>query len=581
MHLTRVAGLVALLAVLTPCGSAKCRFAAGADGRVLTYTFRASVSSSGAGLHVTLAFRGGPQGMETIAVPTEWAGEKLHGVTNLRALSRDTVLEKGDAGGNRVVHYRPHRPVILAYDLVKDWTGAFRYPLQFHAVLMPEYLEVTGSNALVHPELSRDAAITVHLDWRRIPDGWVLATSFGTSAGAAGRCQSYAGRWSDVEDALFAAGEFRLHHFLIRSRPAVLAVRGQWTFSDDEVIRDIQQIVGMERAFFHDDNFPYFLFTLKPFDTERGSGDGSAFTNAFWLYMSRLDGFSGQLTQIAHEAFHAWNPARMGRLTENSETIDWFKEGFTQYYAYLLVWRAGLLPLPDYIASINRDLRDYPVSSNPYVRGRVIALWLDGQMRRDSNREKALDDVMRGMVNGARQPLSEARKTGRPAPLHVAAPVLPGGAGNAPLFALSEARILEAAERYLSPPDRNQLEAAVKSRGGLAAPAGVLGPCVRSSIDEVVSFDAGFAVSASTDARRVMGVRPEGPAFRAGLRDGQELLGWSIYNDQPDKMAKFTIRTAAGRQTIEYYPRGETRTVPQYHLDEQAYQADPAACRVE
>lgn len=36
-----------------------------------------------------------------------------------------------------------------------------------------------------------------------------------------------------------------------------------------------------DREFWHDDNFPYFLVTLKPFDNDSGQGDGSAFTNAF------------------------------------------------------------------------------------------------------------------------------------------------------------------------------------------------------------------------------------------------------------------------------------------------------------
>jgi hypothetical protein len=95
------------------------------------------------------------------------------------------------------------------------------------------------------------------------------------------RCQSYSGPWSGVRQALFAAGEFRIHRFQVGARPAVLAIRGEWTFSDDEAITDIQKAVGIVREFWHDDNFPYFLVTLKPFDNDSGQGDGSAFTNAF------------------------------------------------------------------------------------------------------------------------------------------------------------------------------------------------------------------------------------------------------------------------------------------------------------
>jgi hypothetical protein len=61
------------------------------------------------------------------------------------------------------------------------------------------------------------------------------------------------------------------------------------------------------------------------------SAIGSEFTNAFWMYVSRQDSFADRLPQLAHESFHAWNPHRMG-LRPNGEPIDWFTEGFTDYY---------------------------------------------------------------------------------------------------------------------------------------------------------------------------------------------------------------------------------------------------------
>ena len=134
----------------------------------------------------------------------------------------------------------------------------------------------------------------------------------GTSDHGTDRCQSHTGPWTDAHDALFAAGDFRIHNFQIGKRAAVLAVRGVWTFTDDEAIADLQRVVSIVRDFWHDDRFPYFLVTLKAFDQDQGSSDGTALTNAFWLYLSRKDPFSAQLTTLAHETFHAWNPRKMG-----------------------------------------------------------------------------------------------------------------------------------------------------------------------------------------------------------------------------------------------------------------------------
>jgi predicted metalloprotease with PDZ domain len=531
-------------------GLGECRWPVTGVGRLLTYTFDPTITATGTLLHVTLRFQGGPEGTEEIEVPSNWAGETIHAVTNLRALSSNTVIADGAVPGSKTVRYSPNQPVVLAYDLIKDWTGALQAPLQFHPVLMPEYFEINGDNGLVYPDLKAEAPATVDFDWQKLPADWALATSFATSAGAEDRCQAYSGPWSAVRDALFTAGDFRIHRFQIGARQAVLAVRGQWTFTDDEAITDIQKVVGFVRGFWHDDDFPYFLVTLKPYDTEKGSTDGSSFTNAFWLYLSRQDPLSTQLSTVAHEAFHAWNPTRMGSLPQHAEaSIDWFKEGFTRYYGDLLVYRAGWMTLPTYIENTDLDLRHYPGSTDPYVRGRVIALWLDGEIRTESGDKSSLDNVMFDMVHEADKPLTQAR-------------------------------ILQTASRYLKPDARRELDQSVEQMASLEGLAGdALGPCAHLSIDLLPTFDLGLDFSASTAAHRLTGVRVDGPAFKAGLRDGERLTRWSVYFDQPDKRARFIVQTESGAQTIEYYPRGKTLMVPQYHLNQQAYTSNPEACR--
>jgi predicted metalloprotease with PDZ domain len=444
-------------------GLAQCSFPAMGGGRVMTYSFDPTITPAGTVLHLTLKFRGGSEGIEEIEVPTEWAEESLHAVTNLRALSQDTVITETGKSEIKAIRYPSNQAVVLAYDLIKDWTGPFIHPLQFHPVLMPQYFEINGANGLVHPKLQPQAPVTVNLDWQKLPADWVLATSFGTTSGPEGRCQSYSGPWREVEGALFAAGEFRIHRFEIRKQPAVLAIRGQWTFSDEEAIADIQKAVGFVRDFWQDYNFPYFLVTLKPYDTGKGSADGSAFTNAIWMYISPPDSISSLLPVLMHEAFHAWNPNRMGYLPEdNASSLYWFSEGFTQYYGYLLAYRAGLMTLPAYIERINGYLRQYSTATDPYIRGPVLALWLDGEIRRKSHGKRSLDNVMFDMRRGADKPLRQAA-------------------------------ILKTADRYLPAGARREIRRAIEPGGTMPAPSGAaLGPCVHVSIDQVSAFDLGF-----------------------------------------------------------------------------------------
>lgn len=522
--------------LLPACGSGQCAPGTAVHGRALTYTIQPSIASSGTTLQIEVRFQVGRGGTERIVIPVQWAQQPLRAVRNLRAISQQTVISDSPDPATKIIHAPPNATVILAYGLVKDWTGEFTYPLQFHPVLMPEYVEFTGENALVYPSLKADEPVTVTFDWRSLPSTWVLATSFGAAARDTERCQTYSGTFRSVAEALFTAGEFRVHRFQIRNRPAVLLIRGAWTFTDEEAMAKIEKTVGVVRDFWHDDDFPYFLVTVKQFDTNKDQGDGSAFTNAFWIYMSRKDQIATYMPMLAHEAFHNWNPNRMGDIPSDQQgKIDWFKEGFTTYYAGLLLERAGATGLPAYLDDVNQDLRQYSTSDSPYVRGRIIALWADAQIRQDSKGKRSLDDVMFAMERASSAPLTEHR-------------------------------VIRTMDRYLSRRNRGVLSSILK-HGAVPEPVGDLfGPCVRMSMEEFPTFDLGFDFTASRAVQRIVGVRDGGPAFAAGLRNGQKMTQWSVDNGHPEKLARFTVNSGSDRQSIQYYPSGPKVRAPQFHV---------------
>lgn len=519
---------------------AQCHFTSKRHQQTITYRFQPEATPYGLVLHVTFEFRAGPDGTATLIVPTGWAGEKLHAITGLRTLSRGASLAGTAHESIKLLHARPNRKVLVAYDLHKDWTGPLIAPFQFHPVILSEFIEFTGNNALVHLQLPDGAQETANFDWRQLPPSWILATSFGTTTTADGRCQTFTGSANKVNGALYsAASDFRIHHFLIDGKPAILAARGTWTFPDDEAIADIQKTVSAVRGFWHDNNFPYFLVTLAPYDQDHGSSDGSAFTNAFWMFVSRKDSISSLLPQLAHESFHAWDPGKMGSVPSDYHggPFKWFSEGATEYYAQLLTYRAGQQSAAEYVRQLNVILRRFPTATDEYVRGRIISLWLDGAIRSESHGQHSLDDVMFDMVRTGNQP-----------------------------FTLD--RILATADRYLSPDSQTLLQRAILHHGDLPAPAQlpVLGACAHASLQNVDSYDLGFDFPASRAAHALTGVATNGPAFKAGLRNGQRVLGYSIYNNDSTRLATITISTADGPQKISYYPGGQSLQVWQYRL---------------
>jgi predicted metalloprotease with PDZ domain len=516
-----------------------------------------------------MTFQGGNDGRAELEFPTRWAGETgLEGqIKNLKALSPNTVISDGpSAQDHKMLMFPAHSTVTISYDLVKDWSGLFRHPLQFRAILEPSYFEFNTQNALAHPKLDSTETVNVRFDWQKLPSDWSLATSFGASE----RCQSFTGFWHKVNDALFAGGDFRVHQVSSDGQNLVIAIRGKWSFTDTEAIQRIEKILSAEKFFWHDNDFSYYLVTMAPYDTTGGSTDGSAFTNAFWIFLSRGQDFSYDIQNtLAHETFHSWNPHKMGPTLPPEGSVQWFSEGFTAYYSDLMLAHAGLLSLPEYVAILNRLIAKYEFSpvknlSNSevvkryhesqaindlsYVRGPVIALWLDGKIREQSKGSFSLDNVMYDMVQDT------SRDPRRP---------------------LTTQRVLQTAGKYLSQDDRRRLTKYADLGITIPIPEFPFGRCVRKSVDQVGPFELGFDRDVLRTKSQIANVNPHSEAYKAGVRDGQQVLGVSIYYDDLNKPVHLRVSTPEGIKTIEYLPQGKSVPISQYHLVNETLAATP------
>jgi hypothetical protein len=177
---------------------------------VLNYAFEPVVNDGKLVMRILLEFQSGPIETADLVVPTTWGDAKNldKGITNLKNVQ--------DAG-----HVR------ISYDLVKDWVVP-PPRADHHAILEPEYFEFNTQNGLVHPKFATTARVEVHFDWRKLPPGWSLATSFGTGD----RLQSFRGTWGGSKQRAFRRRGFpdlSERHFQPPSHPGdsqQLAIHG-------------------------------------------------------------------------------------------------------------------------------------------------------------------------------------------------------------------------------------------------------------------------------------------------------------------------------------------------------------------
>lgn len=181
---------------------------------------------------------------------------------------------------------------------------------------------------------------------------------------------------------------------------------------------------------------PYTFYSL----IHMGAGGGglehlnsqACYTDGTYRFASRRAEVKF-LAFVAHEYFHLYNvkcirPAELWPLNYNEEAITpmlWVSEGLTCYYEFRLLRYAGIAT-PDeslellttyfslyapyegqrhqslrassydiWLNFMNQDANSRDVRVNYYFKGPVVGLLLDIDIRRKTNQQRSLDDVMR------------------------------------------------------------------------------------------------------------------------------------------------------------------------------------------
>ncbi len=275
-------------------------------------------------------------------------------------------------------------------------------------------------------------------------------------AAPGGQANHYrAADYDTLVDSPIVAGNLDVREFTVDRRPHYLVNAGEpGQFDGAKASADLQTIVGQARELWGFLPYRRYVF-LNVF---RQGGGGLEHKNSTLLTFSAAraatdTGYHTWLSFVAHEYFHAFNvkrlrPIELGPFDYEHEPRTrnlWISEGFTSYYASLLLARAGIDRTPQFLAALSspiRQLQQAPgrlvqtleqsswdvwtnsmsgintnanTSVSYYVKGEVAGFLLDARIRHATGGAKSLDDVMRLAYNryaGARGFTSEEfRKT--------------------------------------------------------------------------------------------------------------------------------------------------------------------------
>jgi predicted metalloprotease with PDZ domain len=222
-----------------------------------------------------------------------------------------------------------------------------------------------------------------------------------------------------------------------------LATLGADSFWDTPAAaRDVAKIVKAEQAFWGE--VPYKEYWFLNLVTETGGGlehdDSCVLMTGRWTQKQKSK-YIDWLGLVSHEFFHVWNvrrlrPKVLKEYDYNNEQYFrelWIAEGITSYYDDLIVARAGLCTPKDYLDRISKSIaavqnspgrlaqslsessfdswikfyRPDENASNSrisyYIKGALVGMLLDVQIRSDTAGARSLDDAMRSLWESHRE----------------------------------------------------------------------------------------------------------------------------------------------------------------------------------
>ena len=246
-----------------------------------------------------------------------------------------------------------------------------------------------------------------------------------------------------LADSPIEIGTHRSLFFNVDGKEHEIVLYGKGNENEEKVRDDLQKIVeGFLKIF---GKLPYkrYVFIYHLFTGDNDVMGGLEHLNSTTIDVNNFV-FQPEskyqrtfLSVTAHEFFHLWNvkrirPAELGPFNykeENYTTMLWMAEGFTNYYASLILMRTGLIDRKEYLKQLAEGMRYHDLSPGSrvtsasdssfdtwiklykptpnninnyisyYLKGELLGFLLNTRIIEVTKGVKSLDDVYRNLLD--------------------------------------------------------------------------------------------------------------------------------------------------------------------------------------
>ena len=268
--------------------------------------------------------------------------------------------------------------------------------------------------------------VELPVEWRKV---------FTTLPGQGLPNRFLASDYDELVDSPIVAGNAKDYPFDVEGQGYVLVNVGETDFWDGEkAVEDLSALVRAQQHFWginpFDRDYLFFNFLLT-FKGGLEHDHSTVMMSNRWAMRDRLE-YIKWLALVSHEFFHSWNVRRMRPRALAEYDYDkevythelWLAEGLSSYYDNLLLFRAGLVDVNEYLDMLATEFRNYETvpgreigtaeaasfdswikhyvpdansvnsTVSYYRRGALIGFVTDAAIRRQTGDKSSLDKVM-------------------------------------------------------------------------------------------------------------------------------------------------------------------------------------------
>lgn len=466
--------------------------------------------------------------------------------------------------------------------------GKLNHSCCLKPIICEKYIHLIGPTFIIFPtwdfdkekvdDLFSTHKFNIKITWKKFPLNWNIANSHGVNKNEQNLFISIL----ELINSIYVAGDFQINKFLYKENPVYTATRGNWPFQTKKLESLLETIIKTERNFWNDYDFPFFLVTTIPIE-ENNSIMGTCLHNSFVTFLGPQKSPLKKLAHnFSHEHFHTWNGKKI-RKQSPEKLMYWFSEGFTDYYAFLLNLRSGLISLEEYIEEYNDRLYYlytspvknkpnntllknmwnnqknlfsylYQFQKLPYLRGQVLAHHWNAKIKKKTAEKYSLDNVMLDILH-------QATKNNK---------------------VISAQLFDELIKKYLPSGVIDDIEKYINKGKTIIFDRNSLGPCctlVWNKVKNITSL--GFETEFKNETEIIINVNKKSDAFKKGIRTGQTILKCEIpFHARSDKLIEVKVKNLdKTEKNIQFYPEGnKIFDVPQYVFDKNYFKQNTNEC---